>query len=71
MQYLNMRKAIGLIMALAFFAGGTQTAFAVGTVSGTVIGNTASVAYDVAGNTRTASSALVNFTTPKVVRRLR
>ena len=62
MQCLNMRKAIGLFMVLAFFAGGTQTAFAVGTVSGTVIGNTASVDYNVAGNTRTASSALVNFT---------
>lgn len=62
MQYLNMRKAIGLFLALAFFAGGTQTAFAVGTASGTVISNTATVDYDVGGNARTASSVAVDFT---------
>ena len=62
MQCLNMRKAIGLFMVLAFFAGGSQTAFAVGTASGTVIGNTATVDYDVGGNARTASSVVVNFT---------
>jgi uncharacterized repeat protein (TIGR01451 family) len=49
MQYLNMRKAIGLFMALAFFAGGTQTAFAVGTASGISIDNTATVDYQVGG----------------------
>ena len=49
MQYLNMRKAIGLIVALAFFVGGTQTALAVGTASGTSIDNTATVDYQVGG----------------------
>lgn len=49
MQHLNMRKAIGLIMALAFFIGGTQTALAVGTASGTSIDNTATVDYQVSG----------------------
>ena len=33
MQYLNTRKAIGLILALAFFIGGSQTALAAGTAS--------------------------------------
>jgi len=62
MQYLNMRNAIGLIVALAFFTGGMQTAFAVGTQSGTVISNTATVDYDVAGSARSASSVAVDFT---------
>ena len=61
MQYLNMRKAIGLILALAFFVGGTQTALAVGTASGTTISNTATVDYDVAGDNRSASSLAVDF----------
>jgi hypothetical protein len=61
MQYLNMRKAIGLVMALAFLTGGAQTAFAVGTASTTVISNTARVDYDVAGNGRFDTST-VNFT---------
>ena len=61
MKYVNMRKYLGLITALAFFAGGTQTALAVGTASGTTISNTATVDYDVAGNARTASSAAVDF----------
>ncbi len=49
MQYLNIRKAIGLMLALAFFAGGTQTALAVGTASNTSIDNTATVDYQVGG----------------------
>jgi uncharacterized repeat protein (TIGR01451 family) len=61
MQYLNMRKAIGLILALAFFVGGTQTALAVGTASGVTISNTATVDYDVAGDNRSASSVAVDF----------
>ena len=61
MQYLNMRKAIGLILALAFFVGGTQTALAVGTASGVTISNTATVDYDVAGDNRSASSLAVDF----------
>ena len=61
MQYLNMRKAIGLIVALAFFVGGTQTALAVGTASGTTISNTATVDYDVAGDARSASSVAIDF----------
>ena len=61
MQYLNMRKAIGLIVALAFFVGGTQTALAVGTASGVTISNTATVDYDVAGDNRSASSVAVDF----------
>ena len=61
MQYLNMRKAIGLILALAFFVGGTQTALAVGTASGVTISNTATVDYDVAGDARSASSVAVDF----------
>jgi len=61
MQYLNTRKAIGLILALAFFIGGTHTALAVGTASNTTISNTATVDYDVAGDSRSASSGAVNF----------
>ena len=62
MQYLNTRKAIGLILALAFFIGGTHTALAVGTASGATISNTATVDYDVAGDARSASGAAPNIT---------
>jgi len=61
MQYLNTRKAIGLILALAFFIGGTHTALAVGTASGTPISNTATVDYDVAGDARSASGSDTGF----------
>ncbi len=60
MQHLNMRQAIGLLLALAFFSGGTQTALAVGTASGTTITNTATVDYQVNANARSASGS-VNF----------
>lgn len=49
MQYLNMRKAIGLFLALAFYLGSSHTALAVGTASGTSIDNTATVDYQVGG----------------------
>ena len=61
MQYLNTRKAIGLILALAFFIGGTHTALAVGTASDTTISNTATVDYDVSGDARSASGAAPDF----------
>lgn len=57
MQYLNTRKAIGLILSLAFFIGGTHTALAVGTASNTTITNTATVDYQVATDPRTASGS--------------
>ena len=62
MQYLNIRKAIGLILALAFFIGGTHTALAVGTASGATISNTATVDYDVAGDARSALGVAPNIT---------
>ena len=61
MQYLNTRKAIGLILALAFFTGGSQFAFAVGTASGTNITNTATVDYEVGTDPRTASGSDTGF----------
>ena len=62
MQYLNTRKAIGLILALAFFIGGTHTALAAGTASGTTISNTATVEYQVATDTRTATGLAPDIT---------
>jgi len=62
MQYLNMRKAIGLIVALAFFVGGTQTALAVGTASGTTISNTATVDYQVGTDPRSATGSAPDIT---------
>jgi len=53
MQYLNTRKAIGLILALAFFIGGSHVALAVGTASGSSIDNTATVDYQVGGISQT------------------
>lgn len=49
MQYLHMRKAFGLFLALAFLIGGSQTALAAGTASGTTVDNTATVDYQVGG----------------------
>lgn len=57
MQYLNIHKVHRLLMALALFAGGSQTALAVGTPSGDTISNTATVDYLVGTNPRTASGA--------------
>ena len=58
MQYLNMRKAIGLITAMAFYIGGSHTALAVGTAAGTDIDNTATVDYQVSGDARSASDTI-------------
>ena len=57
MQYLNIRKVHRLMMALALFAGGSQTALAVGTQSGTTISNTATVDYQVGANARSATGS--------------
>ncbi len=57
MQYLYIKQAKRLIVALALFAGGTQTALAVGAASGTIINNTATVDYVVGTNPRTASGS--------------
>ena len=45
-------------MALAFFTGGTQTALAAGTASGTTISNTATVEYEVATTLRSATGSV-------------
>lgn len=60
MQHFNTRKAIGLLLAVACSIGGMQSAFAVGTASGTTITNTATVNYQVNTNARSASGS-VNF----------
>ena len=57
MQYLNIRKANRLIMALALIAGGSQTAHAVGTPSDTPINNTATVDYQVGTDARSATGS--------------
>lgn len=57
MQYFKLRKNGGLLLALSILAGGTQTAYAVGTQSGATISNTATVDYQVGTNPRTASSS--------------
>jgi uncharacterized repeat protein (TIGR01451 family) len=57
MQYLNIRKVHRLMMALALFAGGSQTALAVGTPSGDLISNTATVDYQVGASARSASGS--------------
>ena len=62
MQYLNIRKVHRLMMALALFAGGSQTALAVGTPSGDLISNTATVDYQVGANARSASGAAPDIT---------
>ena len=62
MQYLHISKVHRLLMALAFFTGGTQTAFAVGTASGTDIDNTATVDYQVGTDPRTATGSAPTIT---------
>lgn len=62
MQYLNISKAHRLVMALALFTGGMQTALAVGTTSGTTISNTATVDYQVGTDPRTASGSAPDIT---------
>jgi len=49
-------------MALALFAGGSQTALAVGTPSGDTISNTATVDYQVGTNPRTAFGSAPDIT---------
>ena len=71
MQYLNTRKAIGLILALAFYIGGTHTALAVGTASGTTISNTATVDYQVATDPRTATGLAPDITVDNRVQPIR
>jgi uncharacterized repeat protein (TIGR01451 family) len=62
MQYLNINKVHRLMMALALFAGGSQTALAVGTPSGDLISNTATVDYQVGANARSASGSAPDIT---------
>ena len=62
MQYVNTRRTGGLLLALGLFAGGTQTALAVGTVSGATISNTATVDYQVGTNPRSATGAAPDIT---------
>ncbi len=62
MQYLTKRKVHRLIMALALFTGGSQTALAVGTASGTIISNTATVDYQVGTDPRSATGSAPGIT---------
>ena len=62
MQYVNTRRTGGLLLALGLFAGGTQTALAVGTQSGEIISNTATVDYQVGTDPRTASGDAPDIT---------
>ncbi|MDX1697001.1 MAG: hypothetical protein R3308_01890 [Thiohalobacterales bacterium] len=57
MQYLKTGKTGGRLLALALLTGGAQTAYAVGTESGTTISNTATVDYQVGTDPRTASGS--------------
>jgi len=61
MQYFNISKSSGPLLALALFAGGTQTALAVGTESGTSISNTATVDYEVGASPRSVTGAAPNI----------
>jgi len=49
MKHLFNPRVSGLLLTLLLFAGGTQTALAVGTASGVTISNQASVDYQVSG----------------------
>ncbi len=49
MRYLNKSKLSSTLVAMALFAGGTHSAFAVGTASSTPVTNTASVDYTIGG----------------------
>jgi uncharacterized repeat protein (TIGR01451 family) len=62
MQSINNHKVRAPLLALALFAGGSQTAFAVGTQSGVPISNTATVDYQVGSNSRTTSGSAPNIT---------
>ena len=60
MQYLRS-KITRLIFSLVMFAAASQTAFAVGTASGTTITNTATVDYLVGTDPRSASGSDAGF----------
>ena len=49
MKHLFKPRVLGLLLTLLLLAGGTQTAFAVGTQSGVTISNIATVDYQVGG----------------------
>ena len=55
MQSINLHRVSASLLALGLFAGGTQTALAVGTQSGTPISNTATVDYQVGASPRTVT----------------
>ena len=61
MQYFKLSKITGLIFSLTMFLAATQTAFAVGTASGTPITNTATVDYEVGTDPRSASGSDAGF----------
>ena len=61
MQSINSHKLRAPLLALTLFAGGTQTALAVGTQSGDTISNTATVDYQVGTNPRTVSGSAPNI----------
>ena len=61
MQSVYSHKLRAPLLALALFAGGTQTALAVGTQSGATISNTATVDYQVGSNPRTVSGSAPNI----------
>ncbi len=62
MQQKSLRNTSASLLALALFAGGAQTAYAVGTRSGVIISNTATVNYDVGANARSATGAAPDVT---------
>jgi uncharacterized repeat protein (TIGR01451 family) len=64
MKHLFKPRVCGLLLTLLLFAGGTQTAFAVGTVSGTTISNSATVNYQVGGIGQTAVLSSPDGLTP-------
>lgn len=62
MQPENFRYSSRALLALAVLAGMSQSAFAVGTQSGALISNTATVDYAVGSNARTASGSAPDIT---------
>ena len=62
MQSIHHHRFRASLLALALFAGGSQTALAVGTPSGDIISNTATVDYEVGNNLRTATGSAPNIT---------
>ena len=55
MQSFKLSRVHAPLLALTLLAGGTQTAFAVGTQSGTTINNTATVDYEVGASPRSVT----------------